>query len=165
MGSSYDDAASLLKSGIDALEIHRQNYDEDRPNPKGLKLLWWEFPPTQWDSIRDGGSMCFLIEPAHQILPNTPMNPEELKVAAEFVDELMALGVLRIPTTDKGTPLDIVTNPPLFTLPKPGQPGQYRCIADMLRRGQNDHIGREPVVLPHPHTSLMKCMRWVLGSP
>jgi hypothetical protein len=53
------------------------------------------------------------------------MNLEELKVAAKFVDELMALGVLRIPTTDKGTPLDVVTNAPLFTVPKPGKPGQY----------------------------------------
>ena len=90
----YDDAASLFKSGINALKIYRKNYDEDGPNPKCLQLLWWEFPPTQWDSIRDGCSMCFLTEPAHQILPNVPMNPEELKVTAEFVDELMALSVL-----------------------------------------------------------------------
>ena len=123
--SFYEDAASLFKSGIDALEIHRQNYDEDGPNPKCLQLLWWEFPPTQWDSIRDGGSMCFLTEPAHQILPNAPMNPEELKIAPDFVDELMALGVFQIPTTNKGTPLDVVTNAPLFTVPKPGKPGQY----------------------------------------
>jgi hypothetical protein len=57
------------------------------------------------------------------------MNPEELKVATEFVDELMALGVLRIPTTDKGTPLDIVTNPPSLhlTQTRPARPVSMYC--------------------------------------
>ena len=76
------------------------------------------------------------------------MNAEELQVAGEFVDELMALGVLRESTEASGSPVDVVTNAPLFTVPKPGQPGQYWCIADMLKGGQNESVGSDPVVLP-----------------
>ena len=47
---------------------------------------------------------------------------------------------------------EIVANAPLFTVPKPGQPGQYRCIADMLKGGQNESVGSDPVFLPRaPH--------------
>ena len=99
--------------------------------PKCLQLLWWEFPQSCWEDVRTGGSMNFLTNPHHQILPNAPMNADKFKVAEEFIDELIALGVLR-PTTDSpGDPLDIVTNAPLFTVPKPGHPEQYCCIADM----------------------------------
>ena len=134
------------------LARHRANYNALGPAPKCLQLLWWEFPQSQWDEIRDGGSMNFLKEPKHQITPNAPMSEDELAVAGEFVDELIALGVLREPIDDSGVPIDIVTNAPLFTVPKPGQPGQYRCIADMLKGGQNDVVGNDPVILPRaPH--------------
>jgi hypothetical protein len=104
-----------------------------------------------WDDVRIGGSMNFMREPDHRILPNSEMKEEELAVATAFVDELMALGVLREPLTSTGEPMDIA-NAPLFTVPKPGQPGQYRCIADMLKGGQNEVVASDPVVLcraPH----------------
>jgi hypothetical protein len=136
----YDDSEKLVDEGIQQLDIHRGNYDETGPAPKRLQLLWWEFPQSSWDDVRLGGSMNFLSEPKHQITPNSPMNAEELQVAGEFVDKLVALdGVLREPTDKNGMPVDVVTNAPLFTVPKPGQPGQYRCITDMLK-GQGDDI-------------------------
>ena len=36
----------------------------------------------------------------------------------------------------------------MFVVPKLGQPGQWRVIADMLRGGQNSCIGADPVILP-----------------
>jgi hypothetical protein len=144
----YDNSEELIGQGIRQLAIHRTNYDEHGPAPTQLQLLWWEFPESSWDDIRLGGSMNFLSEPKHQLTPNSPMNAEELQVAGEFVDELVALGVLREPIDSAGHPVDVVTNAPLFTVPKPGQPGQYRCIADMLKGGQNEAVGSDPVVLP-----------------
>lgn len=146
--SFYENSTIIFNEGVEMLERHRQNYDDTGPAPTRLQLLWWEFPESQWEEIRTGGSMNFLTEPAHQILPNSPMSEEELKVAEDFVDELVALGVLRPPADDHGEPIDVVTNAPLFTVPKPGQPGQYRCIADMLKGGQNASVGSDPVVLP-----------------
>lgn len=128
--SFYDNSEGLVTEGLAQLAIHHLNCDEYGPAPKGLQLSWWEFPESSWDDVWLSGSMNLLTEPKHQILPNSPMNDEELKVAKEFVDELVALGVLRPPTDAKGQPVDIFTNAPLFTVPKPGQPGQYHCIAD-----------------------------------
>jgi hypothetical protein len=145
--SFFDNSDELVAQGLELLAINRANYDADGPAPTQLQLLWWEFPASSWDDVRLGGSMNFLTEPKHQIQPNNPMNAEELVVAAEFVNELMALGVLRPPKDKGGQPIDVVTNAPLFTVPKPGQPGQYRCIADMLKGGQNEAVGSDPVVL------------------
>jgi hypothetical protein len=38
---------------------------------------------------------------------------------------------------------------PLFTVPKPGHPGQYRCFADMLKGRQNASVCCDPIVLLH----------------
>jgi hypothetical protein len=37
---------------------------------------------------------------------------------------------------------------PLFTIPKPGQPGQWRVFANMKNGGQHDHIGKDPEHMP-----------------
>lgn len=101
--------------------------------------------------------MNFLAEPIHQLQPNAKMNAEEQVVAEEFVDELVALGVLGPPDTlSDGSLMDVVTNAPLFTVPKPGQPGQYRCIADMLKGGQNSVVGSDPVFLPRASHIIME---------
>lgn len=158
--SFYDKSDLLFEDGLAKLAIHRQNYDDTGPAPKRLQLLWWEFPQSQWEDIRLGGSMNFLKEPIHQIAPNSPMTAEELKVAEEFVDELIALGVLREPANDNEVPIDVLTNAPLFTVPKPGQPGQYRCIADMLCLPEDKTrlLGTTPsFCLEHP-TSLTRCI-------
>jgi hypothetical protein len=55
---------------------------------------------------------------------------------------LQELGVLRPATR----PLKRVC--PIFVVPKPGQPGQWRCIADMKRGGQNGCCGLDPIYLP-----------------
>ena len=60
---------------------------------------------------------------------------------------MIALGVLWEPANDNEVPIDVLTNAPVFTVSKPGQPGQYRCIADMLAGGQNEAVGNDPVIL------------------
>ncbi|CAJ1931340.1 unnamed protein product, partial [Cylindrotheca closterium] len=72
------------------------------------------------------------------------MDEEMLEAAVQFVDELVELGVLR--SIDEG--LTVLTNAPLFVVGKDGQPGQWRVIADMLRGGQNDCVGQDPVFMP-----------------
>ncbi|CAJ1946038.1 unnamed protein product [Cylindrotheca closterium] len=72
------------------------------------------------------------------------MDEEMLEAAVQFVDELVELGVL--PSIDEG--LTVLTNAPLFVVGKDGQPGQWRVIADMLRGGQNDCVGQDPVFMP-----------------
>ena len=61
----------------------------------------------------------------------------------EFVEELIGLGTLA-PLKDE----EVKATAPLFCIPKEGQPGQWRVIADMLRGGQNSAIGNDPVFLP-----------------
>ena len=46
------------------------------------------------------------------------MDEEQLRVVTEFVDELLSLGVLR--------PYEILSNAPMFIVPKEGQPGQCK---------------------------------------
>jgi hypothetical protein len=81
------------------------------------------------------------------------MTNEQVEIAAkEFIDELWQIGVFRlIPKSS-----DLYTNAPLFTVPKPGQPGKCRMIVDMKNGGQNDHIGKDPVHLPQARMILEK---------
>ena len=68
-------------------------------------------------------------------------------MAYKFVEELIALGVYeRVPPGSV-----ILNNCPLFLVPKPGQPGQWRCIANMKDGGQNEVcVGRPRPPLPTP---------------
>lgn len=133
----YDE---LLADGLDALEVHRTNYTEE--GPKFLQVLWWEFPALHQEAVRIGSSMRFLIDPGEELVPNPPLTPEQVLVVEEFINELMDLGVVRKATR----PLRRVC--PIFVVEKPGQPGQWRCIADMRRGGQNDCCGLDPIYLP-----------------
>ena len=134
------DADQLLAEGLEALEVHRRNYTEE--GPKYLQVLWWEFPKAHQDAVRLGSTLRFLVDPGEEIVPNPPLTEEQEDVVAEFLDELKALGVLR-PSQGK---LRRVC--PVFVVPKPGQPGQWRCIADMRRGGQNDCCSLDPIILP-----------------
>ena len=134
------DAHHLIEEGLEALEIHRRNYTDE--GPKYLQLLWWEFPVEHQEAIRQGSSLCFLVDPGTELVPNPPLTEEQLEVVKRFVEELMSLGVL-VPSD---RPLKRVC--PMFCVPKPGQPGQWRCIADMRRGGQNDCCGHDPIYLP-----------------
>ena len=88
--------------------------------------------------------MNFLQEPPPVITPNVEMDKSGLEATIEFVDELILLGVFR----EIYEGMRILSNAPLFVVPKPGQPGQWRCIADMKTGGQNECIGADPCFLP-----------------
>jgi hypothetical protein len=72
--------------------------------------------------------MNFLKEPLSIIQPNSAMTEEQLEIAEEFIIELVGLGVLI--EVDDGY---LKTNAPTLCLPKPGQPGQWRVLADMKK--------------------------------
>lgn len=139
-------AIDITNQGLEDLRVHRRNYDSTGPNPVSLKILWWEFPQEHWEDLRLGSSMNFLVPPPTQIHPNGEMDDEQRQVAEEFVDELIDLNVLREPPPG----VVVLTTTPLFVLPKPGQPGQWRVIANMLEGGQNACSGNDPVYLNRP---------------
>ena len=136
----------LTRRGIADLEIHRANYNQDGPNLTRLRLLWWEFPEEHWDELREGCDMGFVSLPERVIRPNSLMDEDERKVACTFVADLLKIGAFR--QLRQGERL--WSNAPIFCVPKPGQPGEYRVIADCKKGGQNAHIGGDPVYLNRP---------------
>jgi hypothetical protein len=126
------DPEKVVKEGK-LLKIHRGNYTPAGPSPKQLQLLWWEFPPEHWTALREGCQMNFLVQPESCIHDNAPMDQEQLDVAAAFVDKLLELKIVRLMDDGK----EVLANSPLFTVPKEGQEGQWRVVADLLRGGQN----------------------------
>ena len=132
------------KDGLAALDVHRTNYTMEGPAASTLQILWWEFPPEHWTDLREGSRMNFSSPPPSTIHDNAPMDVSAMEVAGAFVDELDDLGVL-LAEDDK---FKILLNAPLFCIPKEGQPGEWRVIADMLRGGQNSSMMRDPVYLP-----------------
>ena len=137
---------ALVNQGLDILRSHAGNYDRTGPRPTWLQVVWWEFPHEHWDHLREGSPMRFHSPPETGYHPNGHMDAEQLEVAREFVDELISLGVLRPRPPD----MVIRTTTPLFVLEKPGQPGQWRVIADMKQGGQNSTAVGEPVYLNRP---------------
>jgi hypothetical protein len=114
--------------GLRMLQIHQDNYNAEGPKPKRLQLLWWEFPPEHWTGLREGSRMNFLKTPETRLNANANMDEEQLQVAAAFVDEFIELGIVN--TLAEGQ--DILLNAPLFAVPKEGQEGEWRVIANML---------------------------------
>jgi hypothetical protein len=141
----------LYTEGLEALDWHRQNYGEE--GIKQLQLLWWEFPSEHWETLRTGCPMNFLTTPTAGIAENAPMTEEQVELAATFINELWAIGVFEIIPDDD---CEMQANCPLFAVPKPGQLGQWRIIADMKSGGQNVHIGKDPVHLPRAKGILKK---------
>ena len=141
---SCPDPATAIKEGMEALRTHRGNYTLEGPAAKKLKLLWWEFPKEHWKPLREGSRMNFLRPPEPMIHDNAVMDEEQTQVAANFVDELLDLEAVRTPAEGRA----ILTTAPLFVVPKEGQEGEWRVIADMLRGGQNECIAGDPVFLP-----------------
>jgi hypothetical protein len=142
--TSYPGPELIVEDGLRLLTIHRNNYNAAGPDPKWLQLLWWEFPEEHWEDLRVGARQNFLQTPDPRIQPNAPMDANMTQAAADFVDELLSLGVLR--DIEEGQ--SILSNAPLFVVPKEGQEGQWRVIADMLRGGQNECVGQDPVFMP-----------------
>jgi hypothetical protein len=89
--------------------------------------------------------MNFILDPPMEITPNSKLDPIQIVIAEEFVDELVTLGVLGLVQ-----PGEMVANGPLFCLPKPGQLDQWRILSDMRRGGQNAAVGSDPTVFPKP---------------
>jgi hypothetical protein len=139
-----DQHAQMLADGLAALDRHRENYDDAGPDLHTLQILWWEFPAEHWDALREGSRMNFLSSPKSKIHPNNPMDDEQLRISVQFVDELLDIGALGRPPNER----PILTTTPLFCVPKPGQPGQWRVIANMRDGGQNEVVGTDPVYLP-----------------
>ena len=138
--AGWENQTEVMADGLRALEIHRKNYTE--AGPQYLQLLWWEFPREHREAIRVGSSMNFLVTPSGELEMNSDFeDPEQLETATNFFDELIKLGVLRPATTP------LRANCPLFLVAKPGQAGQWRCIADCKRGGQNACSGKDPVYL------------------
>jgi hypothetical protein len=108
-----------------------------------VNLLWWEWPEIFREQIRTGSLMNFIQTPPDDqpLTPNPEYTPEQLKVAVEFVTEIIASWVLeKVPLGSS-----LTANGPVVVLPKPGQPGQWRVISDMKSGGQNFYIANEPV--------------------
>jgi hypothetical protein len=105
-----------------------------------------EVPKEHWEPLKDGSScLNFLKFPEPKIHDNAVMDAEQTQVAVGFVEELLVLLVILTPLEGHA----ILTNAPLFMVPKEGEEGEYwRVIADMLRGGQNECIEGDPVILP-----------------
>ena len=138
------DYAHLFNDGLHRLKLHRDNYG---PNgPQHLVILWWEWPKEHWTELRDGASMNFMTPPVPGLVPNQNLEGPALVEAIKFVDQLVSLGVLR-----EAQPSDnIINNFPLFLVPKPGQPDEFRCIADGKTGGQNDACVADPCQMTSP---------------
>jgi hypothetical protein len=143
------DRKQQFLKGLADLDRHRANYGPD--GIQQLQVLWWEFPSERWIELRRGCPMNFLAVPRNNVAePDKDMTSEQLDVAVQFTDELVKLGVLCLPPS----PAEIKAITPLFCLPKPGQPGEWRILGDMKRGGQNEAIGKDPVYLNRPDTVL-----------
>lgn len=144
LGASTTEGLQILQEGMDILDCHRLNYGIE--GPTCLVILWWEWPSLHWEDLRIGASMNFMTQPTPGIIPNQELEGEEQRFAIEFVDELVELKVLIPPP-----PGCVVVNTfPLFLVPKAGQPGQYRTIADGKRGGQNDACVADPCHMTSP---------------
>jgi hypothetical protein len=137
-----------FRRGLADFERHRRNYQG--AGIKELQLLWWEFPSEHWKGLREGCSMNFITEPIVTFTPNAPMDEQQSAIAGAFLDELRKLGVVQLVPKNRS----VVCNAALFCVPKPGQPGEWRVIADMKTGGQNAHIGKDPVFLHQPEAIL-----------
>ncbi len=141
-----EERSDAYSIGIRTLDLHSHNYTSD--GPKHLVLLWWEWDKRHWDALRNGISMNFMKPPKPGLIQNQKMNPEELKVATAFVEELRQLGVIeRCADFD----VELVNNFPLFLVPKPGQPGQWRCIANGKDGNQNEVCVGDPCMMTSPN--------------
>ena len=141
LGKGYE---YLYKEGLDILAHHRKNYGPE--GPKSLTILWWEWPEVHWEELREGASMNFMEAPQPGLTQNQELKGEELATAIKFTEELADLNVLRKTASEE----EVENNFPLFLVPKPGQPGEYRCIADGKSGGQNEVCVGDPCQMTSP---------------
>jgi hypothetical protein len=77
--------------------------------------------------------MNFMETPVPVLKGNVKMTESQLTIAVAFMTELISLGVIAL------VPYGVLLMKmcPLFLFAKPGQPHQWRCIADMKKGHQN----------------------------
>ena len=138
---------SWVEEGKEILSWHRSNYGQE--GPQRLTILWWEWPKIHWKALREGSSMNFMLEPTSGKKENSKMDRNQLETATKFVDELINLEVL-VEMEEE----EVSNNFPLFLVSKPGQEGQWRCIADGKAGGQNEVCLSDPLHLLQPRDIL-----------
>jgi hypothetical protein len=94
--------------------------------------------------------MNFMETPAPILEENGKMTESQLAIAVAFVTELVSLGVLAL--VPQGVLL--MNACPLFLVAKPGQPDQWRCIADMKKGHKNKSCASDPVHMTCPEDIL-----------
>jgi hypothetical protein len=135
------DAQRLLVS-------HLLNYTSQ--GAQRLEIHWWECPPEHWESLRFGGSMNFMETPVPILEENGKMTESQLAIAFAFVTELISLGVLAL--VPHGVLLMNVC--PLFLVAKPGQPDQWRYIADIKNGHQKKSCAADLIHMTCPEDIL-----------
>eukprot|EP00957_Ditylum_brightwellii_P204436 15339243-Ditylum_brightwellii.AAC.2 len=105
-----------------------------------LNFLWWEWPPSHWQSLHEGTPGNFLRYSDKKLTPKTHMDEAQKKGAAAFVDELQDLEVL----TEVPPDAELCADGLLKVIPKPGQLGEWRVLSDMRKGEQNNHIAADP---------------------
>jgi hypothetical protein len=135
------DARRLLAS-------RRLNYTSQ--GAQRMEIIWWECPPEHWEFLRFWGSMIFMETPVPILEENVELIESQLAISVAFVTELIILGVLAL--VPHGVLLMKVC--PLFLVDKPGQPYQWRCIADMSKGHHNKPCAADPVQKTFPEDML-----------
>jgi hypothetical protein len=74
------------------------------------------------------------------------MTESQLKIAVASVTELISLGVLALVPCG----FLLLNSCPLFLVAKPGQPYQWRCIAEMKKGHQHQFCAADPVHMKCP---------------
>jgi hypothetical protein len=90
--------------------------------------------------------MKFIETPVSILEENGKMTESQLTIAVAFVTELIGMGVLALVTQG----ILIMNVCPLFLVANPGQPDQWRCIADMKKEHQNKSCSTDPVHMTCP---------------
>jgi hypothetical protein len=82
----WRDQNTVIQDARCLLASHRLNYTSQ--GAQRLEILWWEWPPEKWESLRFGGSMKFMKTPAPILEDNVNMTESQLTIAVAFVTEL-----------------------------------------------------------------------------
>jgi hypothetical protein len=94
--------------------------------------------------------MNFMETPAPILEDNDKMTESKLTISVAFVTDLISLGVLAL--VPQGVLLMNVC--PLLLVTNPGQPDQWRCIADMKKGHQHKSCAADPVHMTCPEDIL-----------
>jgi hypothetical protein len=154
----YEDQDLVIMDAHRLLDSHRLNYTSQGAHR--LEILWWECPPEHWESLCFGGSMSFMETPVPVLEENGKMTESQLTIAVAFVTELISLGVLAL--NPHGFLLMNVCT--LFLVAKPGQPDQWRCIADTKKGHQHKSCASDPVHMTCPEDILPRMYPGGLAS-